>query len=227
MAAKGGHRMQSLSHEPDNRAAVPLARSLDAAGSRVTSLVPPGYDRYIRILNPIEAYEGVLLRWSDVVSSAGLTISPWMQWNEVSSHVDALPANNAQPKMGDPQRTVAEALIRVLGVGSGRYNFASWEGYSGEDGAAVIHFSPVNRGMVLYSGRLLDEAGAPLIPITASGRIPMYWWPDDLSWCIGQDIYARSLIIGCDLATARKVLSDPELDAYFIQETDSVAPEDF
>jgi hypothetical protein len=150
-----------------------------------------------------------------------------MQWNEVSSHPNAVPANNAQPNMGSPHPTVAEALIRLLGVGSGRYSFASWEGYSGEDGAAVIHFSPGNRGMVLYSGKLLDEAGAPIIPITASGQIPMYWWPDDLSWCIGQDIYARSLIVGCDLATAGRLLSDPELDAHLIRETDSVVPEDF
>jgi len=219
--------MHSLRQEPGNRAAVPLARSLDTAGNRVTSIVPPGYDRYIRVLNPIEVYEGVLVRWSDFVSRAGLTTSPWMQWNEVSNHPDALPANNAQPNMGDPHPTVTEALIRVLGVGSGRFNFASWEGYSGEDGAAVIHFSPVNRGMVLYSGKLLDEAGVPIIPITASGRIPMYWWPDDLSWCIGQDIYARSLIVGCDLATAGRVLNDPELDAHLIRETDSVTPEDF
>ncbi|MCY1676878.1 hypothetical protein OVA06_19595 [Pseudarthrobacter sp. SL88] len=219
--------MHSLSQQPDNQTAVPLARSLDTAGNRVTSLIPPGYERYIRILNPIEVHEGVFLRWSDVASRAGLTTSPWMQWNEVSSHPAAGPGNNAQPNMGNPHPAVAEALVRVLGVGPGRYNFASWEGYWGEDGAAVIHFSPVNRGMVLYSGRLLDEAGHPIIPITASGRIPMYWWPDDLSWCIGQDIYARSLIVGCDLATAGRVLSDPELDAHLIRETDSVPPEDF
>lgn len=219
--------MHSLSQEPGNRPAGPLARSLDTAGNRVTSLIPPGYERYIRILNPIEVIEGVLIKWSDLVSRAGLTTSPWMQWNEVSSHPDALPANNAQPNMGDPHPTVAEGLIRVLGVGPGRYNFASWEGYSGEDGAAVIHVSPVNRGMVLYSGKLLDEAGTPIIPITASGRIPMYWWPDDLSWCIGQDIYARSLIVGCDLATAGNILSDPALDAHLILETDTVSSEDF
>jgi hypothetical protein len=149
-----------------------------------------------------------------------------MQWDEVASHPDALPANNAQPDMGNPHPSVAQALIRVLDVGSRRYNFATWEGYSGENSKASIHFSPINRGMVLYWGKLLDEKGAAIIPTTDSGRIPMYWWPDDLHWCIGQDIYARSLIIGCDLVTAGKILADPELDAFLIPETDTVTAED-
>lgn len=37
----------------------------------------------------------------------------------------------------------------------------------------------------------------------------------------------EALIIGCDGATAGKILADPELDAYLIRETDAVLPEDF
>ena len=218
--------MCALSHIADSQVAVALAGSLDPAGHRVTSLVPPHYERYVRVLNPIEVYNGSVVRWSDIVSRAGLKTSPWMQWDEVASHPDALPANNAQPDTGNPHPTVAQALIRVLDVGSLRYNFATWEGYSGENGSAVIHFSPANRGMVLYSGKLLDEKGAAIIPTTDGGRIPMYGWPDDLHWCIGQDIYARSLVIGCDLATAGRILADPDLDAFLIRETDTVTPED-
>lgn len=54
----------------------------------------------------------------------------------------------------------------------------------------------------------------------------MYWWLDDLQWCVGQDIYARSLIVGTDLATAGRILSAPDLDAYVVRESDSVLPED-
>ncbi len=59
-----------------------------------------------------------------------------MQWNKVSSHPDALPANNARPDRGKPPPAVAGSLIRVLGVGFGPFNFASWEGYWGEDSSA-------------------------------------------------------------------------------------------
>ena len=150
-----------------------------------------------------------------------------MQWDEVTVSSEAMPANDSQPDMGNPHPSLAKALIRVLELDSSRYNFATWEGYAAEDGKSVIDFSPAHRGMVLYSGKVVDEKGTAIVPITDSGRVPMYWWPDDLHWCIGQDIYARSLIIGCDIATAGRILADPELDAYLIRETDTVLLEDF
>lgn len=219
--------MHSLRHETDSQLAEPLARALDRTGQRVTSLVPPNYERYVRILNPIEIEKGSIHMWSDVVNRAGLEATPWMQWDELAARPGALPANNAQPDMGNPHPTVAEALIRVLDVGSERVNFATWEGYAEENSKAAIRFSPADRGMVLYSGILVDETGAPVVPVTDSGRVPMYWWPDDLRWCRGQDIYARSLIVGCDLTTAGKLLRHPDLDAYLVRETDTVTPEDY
>jgi hypothetical protein len=201
--------------------------SLDRDGQQVTAFVPPGYERYVRVLNPIEVAPGSIVMWSDVVKRGGLQTSPWMQWDEVTVSSEAMPANNSQPDMGNPHPNLAKALIRVLDIDSSRYNFATWEGYAGEDGKAVVEFSPADRGMALYSGMLVDEKGSAVVPITHSGRVPMYWWPDDLHWCIGQDIYARSLIIGCDLAIAGRILADPELDAYLIRETDTVLPEDF
>lgn len=219
--------MSSLRHESDRQLAVSLAASLDHDGQQVTAFVPAGYERYLRILNPVEIAPGLVAMWSDVVKRGGLKTSPWMQWNEVTGSPEATPANNPQPDMGNPHPSLAKALIRVLNLDTSRYNFATWEGYAEEDGIAVIEFSPVRRAMVLYSGKLVDEKGTAIVPITDSGRVPMYWWPDDLHWCIGQDIYARSLIIGCDAATAGKILTDPELDAYLVRETDTVLPEDF
>ena len=219
--------MCSLRYESNHQLAVSLATSLDRDRQQVTAFVPPGYERYVRVLNPIEVAPGSIVMWSDVVKRGGLQTSPWMQWDEVTVSSEAMPANNSQPDMGNPHPNLAKALIRVLDIDSSRYNFATWEGYAGEDGKAVVEFSPADRGMALYSGMLVDEKGSAVVPITHSGRVPMYWWPDDLHWCIGQDIYARSLIIGCDLAIAGRILADPELDAYLIRETDTVLPEDF
>lgn len=219
--------MCSLRHESDHQRAASLADSLDRVGQQVTAFVPPGYERYVRILNPIEIAPGLLIMWSDVVKRGGLETSPWMQWDEVTVSPEAMPANNSQPGMGNSPTSLAKALIRVLDLDSNRFNFATWKGYAEEGGKSVIEFSPAHRAMVLYSGQLVDEEGTAFVPITDSGRVPMYWWPDDLSWCIGQDIYARSLILGCDDATAGKVLADPGLEAYLIRETDIVLPEDF
>lgn len=219
--------MCSLRHESNHLLAESLAKALDRDGQQVTAFVPSGYERYVRVLNPIEIAPGLVVMWSEVVKRRGRETSPWMQWDEVTVSSEAMPAHNSQPDMGNPHPSLASALIRALEVNSSRYNFATWEGYAGEDGNSVIDFSPGHREMVLYSGNLVDEKGTAIVPITDSGRVPMYWWPDDSHWCIGQDIYARSLIIGCDIATAGKILADPELDAYLIRETDTVLPEDF
>jgi hypothetical protein len=220
--------MRLLHHEVDGRVAEPLATSLDRTGNLVTSVVPTGYERYVRVLNPLETDDGSVIRWSEIVESNGLEPHPWMQWDELKAHPGAvLPADDAQPAMGNPHPSLARALIRELRVDGGRHYFASWIGYAEENRQPAITFSPHKREMILYSGTLIDEKASAVVPVTNTGRVPMYWWPKDLQWCIGQDIYARSLILGCDLATAGRILAAPDLDSHLICGSDMVPSEDF
>ncbi len=220
--------MSSLQHELDPGIAEPLAASLDHTGNRVTSLIPPGYERYVRVLNPVELENCSVTLWSDTVERNGLEPSPWMQWDELKAHFDsALPPDNAEPTMGDPHPSLAKALIRELRVSKDRHYFASWIGYAEASHRSTIRFSPSGREMALYSGILIDDTGSAVVPVTDAARVPMYWWPKDLKWCVGHDLYARSLIIGCDVATAGRILAAPDLDSYLIRESDMVIPEDF
>lgn len=220
--------MSALHHELDGRIAEPLAASLNCTGNLVTSVIPPGYERYVRILNPVEFGDGSVVLWSDIVKRNGLEPSPWMQWDELKAHLgNALSPDNAEPAMGDPHPSLAKALIRELRVSEDRYYFASWIGYADISSQATIEFSPSGREMALYSGILVDETGSAVVPVTDAGRVPMYWWPKDLQWCVSQDLYARSLIVGCDLATAGRILAAPNLDSYLIRESDMVTSEDF
>ncbi|MHA7218297.1 hypothetical protein ACX80L_05340 [Arthrobacter sp. MDT1-48-3] len=219
--------MSSLHHELDTRIAEPLAAALDRTGNLVTSVIPPGYERYVRILNPVEFSDGTIMPWSDIVERNCLEPSPWMQWDELMAHLGTvLSPDNAEPAMGDPHPSLATPLIRELRANENRYYFASWVGYGEASSEATIEFSPSAREMALYSGILIDETGSAVVPVTDAGRIPMYWWPKDLQWCVGQDLYARSLIIGCDLATAGRILAAPDLDSYLIRATDMVTSED-
>lgn len=220
--------MSPLHHELDGRIAEPLAASLDRKGNLVTSIVPPGYERYVRILNPVEFGDGSVMLWSDIVERNGLKPSSWMQWDELKAHLGtALSPDNAEPAMGDPHPSLATALIRELRANEDHYYFASWIGYAEANNEAISEFSPSGREMALYSGVLVDETGSAVVPATDTGRVPMYWWPKDLRWCVGQDLYARSLIVGCDLATAGRILAAPDLDSYLIRESDMVPSEDF
>lgn len=220
--------MCSLHHEIDGRGAERLAASLDRTGNLVTSILPPGYELYLRVLNPIETTDGSVIRWSDIVERSGLEPGLWMQWDELKAHTGtALPADGAEPPMGNPHPSLAKALIRELRVDDDRRYFASWIGYAEGSSQAIINFSPPEREMALYSGTLIDEKGSAILPVTDADRVPMYWWPKNLQWCVGQDVYARSLIVGCDLPTAGRILAAPDLDSYLIRETNMVPAEDW
>lgn len=167
--------MNSLHYEADGRAAEPLAASLDRVDNLVTPIVPPGYERYIRVLNPLELDEGSVTAWSHVAERNGLEVSPWMQWEELKAHGDApLCDDDAEPEMGQPHPSLARALIRELRVDPDRHYFESWTGYAGESSEPVIELSPSGREMSVYSGALIDNRGFAIVPTTAAGRVPMY-----------------------------------------------------
>lgn len=129
--------------------------------------------------------------------------------------------------MGNPPARLAKHLVEALSPDHGLHYFASWAGYAMEIQEPNVTFSPYQREMVLYSGPLIDEHRSPLLPTTATGRVPMYWWPKDLRWLVGQDIYARSLIVGCTHTTAQTILGSVDLDAYPISPSDALLNEEF
>lgn len=221
--------MNPLIHEVDLRPAQDVAKLLDARGDRVTSVLPPGYESYVRILNPIELRDGSTVSWTDVVSRNGVGPRAWMQWPEFSAVEGVvLPGGYwREPDMGNPPVSLAKRLIEALNPDQSTHYFASWAGYAMETQKPTVMFSPYQREMVLYSGSLIDEHRTLLLPTTPTGRVPMYWWPSDLRWFVGQDIYARSLLVGCTQSAAQTIFEDPNLDAYPISPSDTVPTEEF
>jgi hypothetical protein len=218
----------SLREEIDCRPAEPLAAALDRTGNLFTSIVPPGYERYVRVVNPIGSDDGSVIKWSDIMERNDLEPSPWMQWDELKAHPDGImPAGNAELAMGDPHPHLVRALIRELRPNKDRHYFATWVGYAEGHAEPTIEFSPSQREMAIYSGALIDPGGTVVVPTTETGRVSTYWWPRNLQWCVGQDLYARGLIIGCDLPTAGRILATPDLDSYLIRGSHMVLSEDF
>lgn len=217
--------MPPLRHEVDMRPAEAVANLLDARGGRVTSVIPPGYESYVRILNPIELRDGSTIAWTETVSRIGFKPHAWMQWPEfeASNQIEFW----KEPEMGNPPVSLVQHLTEALQPDRSTHYFASWAGYATEIQEPTVEFSPYHREMVLYTGNLVDEDHAPLLPTTATGRVPMYWWPSDLRWLVGHDIYARSLFVGCSESTAQRILADPNLDAYAVKASDKVLNEEF
>lgn len=212
-----------------------LRDALDPSGTLVTSFVPPGYAFYARILNPVVlASSGERIPWTAAAASMGAPVHPWMQWDEtVIAAASQLPHTWLEPAMGDPDPRVARALVDVLTRHTstpGNCYFAHWDGYGGPHGFADrIVTLPPDRDMLTYSGTLEDGAHALGEESTGvgQGRRAARWWPEDLAWCVGQDIYARSLLVGCSAPALKDLFAHPDLDIMSIREHDSVLPEDF
>lgn len=175
--------MSPLRHEDDLRPAEAVAKLLDAKGDKVTSVIPPGYESYVRVLNPIELRDGSTVSWTDVVSSNGVRPRAWMQWPEFAADEEVVLPDGywREPDMGNPPVSLATRLIEALEPDRSIHYFASWAGYAAEIEGPTVMFSPYQREMVLYTGSLVDENRARLLPTTATGRVPMYWWPSDLA----------------------------------------------
>lgn len=55
---------------------------------------------------------------------------------------------------------------------------------------------------------------------------PLWWIPNDQKWCVGNDIYSRSVFIGGTFAAIGDILSDPLLEAYLVSPNQPLDTED-
>lgn len=55
----------------------------------------------------------------------------------------------------------------------------------------------------------------------------MRWWPKDHAWCLGNDIYARSVFIGGTHTTIDALSDHPALETYAVTPHHIVRDEDY
>jgi hypothetical protein len=107
--------------------------------------------------------------------------------------------------------------------------FLVWEGYAGlrpdVETAATLEVAPDSRRMHILSGRVADATES--IEVAPSRRLPMWWIPRDGAWCVGNDIYGRSVFVGGSTETISAILTDPHLEAYAADEDQRLVNEDF
>lgn len=216
-----------------------LRDALNPAGNTVDSFVPAGCDFYARILNPV-VLEGFgqpapRLAWSEAAARVGAPVRPWMQWHEtVLAAAENLPPEWVSPAMGDLDKYVARALVEVLGEHTGTPDecfFAQWDGYAPLTGNKGLVTFPPDREMKVFAGPLGDGAlrlDGLARPSSAAhgGRRALRWWPQDRAWCVGQDIYARSVLVGASRACLKQLFAHPALDIFSVRAGDAVFPED-
>lgn len=208
-----------------------LLRSLSTSGSHVSSYVPDTFYRFVRMLNPaFEAATNQPVTWAEVARIRGVPLTPTTQWEDLVQGLRRKQLDSIwiEPKTGTLDVAVARRLAGILHAATTTPDhafFGFWEGYA--DTHHIVAPSvvlPPDRRILLMTGPVLS--GASSIAIDPFERLPLRWWPADHAWCVGNDIYARSVFVGGSTDTIQAILNDQELEAYEVGPNTGVGVED-
>jgi hypothetical protein len=151
-------RVGSLQLQQDLSPASWVVERLVEFATDVNSVVPSGFNAYIRLFHPasrFEAGEEVAVTWAQVAAANGRVVHAEMQWPNVSgveehSGESAPGLWDAEPNVGTLPRNHAAVLADVLRghtTTPDRVWFCVWEGWGG------MWFHPVGRSTLYAPGR--------------------------------------------------------------------------
>lgn len=169
------------------------------------SVVPEGYEAYVRLFHPVQRGDGGAERWEHVARRNGRVVHPEMQF-----HLISRPGADGEPAWGSlpiaPRQSLVEHL-RAHTSTPGACWFATWEGYGGvTDPADATPFELPERRYLVTSGpieRALDDAH----------QSPNLWWPEDRGWIVATEVDYAWTYIGGTARLAAELLADPRLEA--------------
>lgn len=204
-----------------------VERRGNTAPTTLGTMLPFAFPAYARVLNPVISHAGLSYHWRDLVRS-GATVNASTQWSDVVA--SGLKAESVgEPESGTVEASVAARLAEILAPHTATpldCFFLVWEGYAGlrEDvrRAPTVAITPFSRMHVLQ-GTLQD--GTESIEESFQ-RLPMWWLPADRAWCLGNDMYGRSVYMGGTSKAIAAVLHDPVLEAYAAAPTLTLAVEE-
>lgn len=203
----------------DARAADWIVEALRTFAESVTSLVPGGFEAYVRVFHP--AYrEGIRVRWAQIAAASGKKAHRAMQLTAFTgsrSLYDSLPGVfDEAPEVGSLPVELTEPLIATFS----RYTstpdrcwFAVWDGFGGllEDVRLAPTFQLPGRRYHLLSGSL--DAASETVEDAIGAQSANLWWPDDHAWCVATEIDLNSTYIACNRACADAILALPAIEA--------------
>ena len=210
----------------------------------VSSVVPGGFEAYVRILHPAQTPEqgGPLVRWIDVSKWSGVELHPRVQWLDVAlpqiAPTTDPPWRHQGPLEGSLCLDDTLALIDDLMPFTTSPNdclFGLWSGYGG--GGATLSVGPDSvlmnqphrfrpprtfvlpgREYELFEGPL---AGAAHFELNGhQAQSPSLWWPADHSWCVASEIDLAWSYVGGSARLIDALLADERI------ETLRAAPDD-
>ena len=194
----------------------------------VGSVIPSGFEAYVRLFHPVEeVVDGVprRRRWSDIAAENGRVAHPEMQFHMVSRPADeAVPAGCQRgdgPSWGSlpwEERRVLVELLRSETTTPERCWLCVWDGYGDiEEPDVRQRVELPGREYLLYTGAVELALSSITCHRDQSANL---WWPEDRAWFVATEIdYAWSFVGGSQSLITR-VLGDGRLEALPARLTD-------
>lgn len=198
------------------------------SSATIGQMLLPGMEAYARVLNPVRTPASRVRFWNDVSPKS---VDSTTQWADLATDISFDLLRAREPETGGLDPMVAMKLAQVLRAYTatpGDCFFLVWEGYAGllpiVRTAATIQIAPHARRMHILKGQVEDATES--IQSLPTPRLPMWWIPQDGAWCVGNDIYGRSVFVGASAEAISAIVNDPQLEAYLAEESQPLVAED-
>ena len=206
----------------------------------VGSLVPVGFERYVRILHPAWAHARrpwvdppVAIRWSTVARWSGRQTHALVQWAALAQPVDDRPVGACPFDHPPMQDGLPPDLLNVLcehleqAGAPDRCFLARWEGYWGGSGpwkdgkllALDQRAYLVVDGPLAHAAELAGRHDREI----ALAEPPTLLWPDDRAWFVATDPDLDSTYVGGAASLIEAILGDDRLETWPAAATDDIS----
>ena len=201
---------------------IPWRGALASASQRghvVGELLPPGFERYLRLFHPFVPWSAdssvpipasECVRWAELARRAGVSFGPNLTWRQLETvlMINADGDRDFAVWEGELELDTATTLFESLAKDDDGGYFLAF------GLAAIIGTSA--HSSVTYFARSLDDrsAAAQDLDTEVPGSITTaeYVWPSDRSWIVCTDYDLTSTYVALDNAGAERLHTQPRLE---------------
>jgi len=208
----------------------------------VGSVIPEGFEAYVRLLHPVETGLHGRETWRDVARRNGRIVHPEMQFHWISRPLGAEPPDGYDrgngPSWGSlplPERMI---LVGILGQYTTRADtcwFGVWEGHDPLEHEPDVEWQSAGSPGALRAP-VARRRSRPLPPALPAVELPhrryhLYrgqlekalsplpfdqspnmWWPDDRAWFVATEVDYAWTYVAGSLLLADALMSDDRLE---------------
>jgi hypothetical protein len=203
-----------------------IAERLHPFGDDTGSVVPEGFERYVRVFHPVDVGHGRTERWAEIAERNGRLVHPEMQLHVITRPIGTGPADGYDPGPGynsgslprEERGVLAEHLRRATAASDDCW-FCVWDGFGGMDDQGVEERVQLP-GRNYFLGRGSVDDALPSVLDEPWDQSANLWWPNDRAWVVATEIDYAWTYVGGTSELIQGLLDDPRLEALPARLTD-------